>query len=143
MRITGSSLAGHKSHNYLENILVLEAAHLAGCYDGLRLNTQGEIAEGAISNIFFFRDGRWYTPVLACGLLPGVIRETLLQLLEVEEGRYTPADLISAEAVCLTNSSVGLLSLDWLLYLGGKIQLLGAKHHAYEAAGRLLTSSSS
>lgn len=38
------------------------------------LNTKGQICEGTVSNIFFVRDGRIYTPAIDSGLLPGTVR---------------------------------------------------------------------
>lgn len=115
-----SPLAGHKTHNYLENLLVLDAAREVDCYDGLRLNSNGEVAEGAISNIFFFSSGCWHTPALECGSLPGVVRGALLKILPVEEGAYPLEAVLSAEAVFLTNASIGLQAVDFLLLNGQK-----------------------
>lgn len=133
-----SPLAGHKTHNYLENLLVLEAARGAGCFDGLRLNSKGHLAEGAISNIFFHRHGRLHTPGLESGLLPGVIRGALIQSLAVEQGSYRPADLVAADAVFLTNASIGWQPVDWLQLEGRKIQLSSRRHPLCQRARGLL-----
>lgn len=133
-----SPLAGHKTHNYLENLLVFEAAHKAGCYDGLRLNLKGHVAEGGGSNIFFFRGGCMRTPKLESGLLPGVTREVLLEELPVEQGNCRLADILSADAVFLTNSSIGLLPVDWLLSEGRKIPVSSRQHPCFEPARSLL-----
>ena len=67
-----------------------------GCDDMLFLNLRGEVTEGAISNIFIEKDGRWFTPPIECGLLPGVYRRHLLETRpEIEErvlfdGRSAP-----------------------------------------------------
>lgn len=133
-----SMLAGHKTHNYVENLLVLNEAHKAGCYDGLRLNLDGQIAEGAISNLFFYRKGAWHTPHVNSGLLPGVMRGLLLSLILVEEGNYELKDLIEAEAVFLTNAGVGLLHVDWLLDEGRKRPFMSSDHACYRMVARLL-----
>lgn len=133
-----SPLAGHKTHNYLENLLVLEAAHATGCYDGLRLNSKGDIVEGALSNVFFHRGGGWHTPATETGLLPGVVREVLLDTLTVEQGRYGPTDLLSADAVFLTNASIGLQPVDWLLSAGRKLPLSSRLHPCFEPASALI-----
>ena len=49
-----------------------------GFDDVLFLNLRGEVTEGAISNIFIVKNGRWSTPPIACGLLAGVYRRHLL-----------------------------------------------------------------
>ncbi len=136
-----SPLAGHKTHNYLENLLVLQCARAAGCLDAVRLNTQGHLAEGAISNLFFYRDAAWHTPALSCGLLPGVMRGALLVCLEVQQGHYRTADLAGAEAVFVSNSTLGLQPVD---YLHGKLQpirLQSRTHACYAQARQLLADS--
>ena len=112
-----SRLAGHKAHNYMENMLLLESARAEGYADVLRVNTAGVLAETTIANLFFIKQGRLCTPALSTGILPGVIRAELLQLADslaipVEEGSYTPAVLQEADAVFLTNSSFCIRSMD-------------------------------
>ena len=55
-----------------------EQAARAGFDDVLFLNLRGEVTEGAISNVFVEKDGRWATPPVECGLLAGVYRRHLL-----------------------------------------------------------------
>lgn len=133
-----SPLAGHKTHNYLENLLVLQRARAAGCLDAVRLNTQGHLAEGAISNLFFYRDAAWHTPALSCGLLPGVMRGALLACLEVRQGHYRPADLAEAEAVFVSNSTLGLQPVDYLQGKHQQICLQSREHACYAPARQLL-----
>jgi branched-subunit amino acid aminotransferase/4-amino-4-deoxychorismate lyase len=125
-----SPLAGHKTHNYLENLLALEAARKRSCFEALRLNSCGQLAEGAVSNLFFFREGHLHTPGRRAGLLPGVVREEVIQAFPVQEGDYAPADLLGAEAVFLTNASIGFLPVDWLLASGQEIHLASRKHES-------------
>ena len=112
-----SCLAGHKTHNYMENMLLLESARAEGFADVLRVNTAGVLAETTVANLFFIKQGRLCTPALSTGILPGVIRAEVIQVADslgvpVEEGSYTPAVLQAAEAVFLTNSSVGIRLMD-------------------------------
>jgi len=44
----------------------------------LFLNEQGELCEGTITNLFLETQNTKLTPALSCGLLPGVLRESLL-----------------------------------------------------------------
>jgi para-aminobenzoate synthetase / 4-amino-4-deoxychorismate lyase len=63
-----------------------EQAARDGFDDVLFLNLRGEVTEGAISNVFVEKDGRWSTPPVECGLLAGVFRRHLLQTRpEIEE----------------------------------------------------------
>jgi para-aminobenzoate synthetase/4-amino-4-deoxychorismate lyase len=54
------------------------AAEAQGGFDTLFFNERGELTEGGRSNVFVRLDGRWYTPPLACGVLPGIMRGVLL-----------------------------------------------------------------
>lgn len=109
-----SLLAGHKTHNYMENRLLIDLARSQGCYDVVRLSTGQVVAEGALSNFFWSRDGVLFTPAVSTGLLPGTVRAALLRSTEVAEGRYPLEHLWAADAVFLTNSSCGVLPVDWL-----------------------------
>ncbi len=88
------------------------AAEVQGAFDMLFCNTQGELTEGARSNIFLKLDGRWYTPPLECGLLPGVMRAVLLAdpAWAVSERRLTMEDLRAAQEVVVCNALRGVLA---------------------------------
>jgi para-aminobenzoate synthetase/4-amino-4-deoxychorismate lyase len=73
------------------------------------LNERGELTEGAISNLFVEESGRFLTPPLACGVLPGVMRRHLLETLpNAEERVLTLADLEPPNTLWLCNSVRGL-----------------------------------
>ena len=123
-----SCLAGHKTHNYMENMLLLESARAEGYADVLRVNTAGVLAETTVANLFFIREGRLCTPALSTGILPGVIRAEVIQVADslaipVEEGSYTPAVLQAAEVVFLTNSSVSIRSMNTISGAGLDLML--------------------
>ncbi len=93
-----------------------EQAARLGFDDALFLNLRGEVTEGAISNIFIEKDGRWFTPPVECGLLPGVYRRHLLATRpEVAERVLSLDDLRRADAVYLANAVRGLrrVAIDW------------------------------
>lgn len=109
-----SLLAGHKTHNYMEAMQLKKVAVGSGFFDVVRLNTAGYLAETAVANLFFVKDGNLRTPALSTGILPGVIRAEVMKIAEkhsisIEEGHYPIEDLKAADAVFLTNSSVGIL----------------------------------
>ena len=77
--------------------------------DVLFLNLRGEVTEGAISNIFIEKDGRWLTPPIECGLLAGVYRRHLLETRpDLEERVLVLDDLRHADAIYLANAVRGL-----------------------------------
>jgi para-aminobenzoate synthetase/4-amino-4-deoxychorismate lyase len=56
-----------------------KAAESVGAFDTLFFNEHGELAEGGRSSVFVRVGGRWYTPPLSSGVLPGVMRGLLLE----------------------------------------------------------------
>ncbi len=103
-----------KSLNFLNNILAKREATKGGFFDGLMLNAEGALAECTASNVFFVREGRLYTPSLACGILDGITRGIVLQLsreagLIAEEGAYSGDALLRAEECFLTNTSMEIM----------------------------------
>ena len=54
------------------------AALPVGLDEWLFLNERGEACEGTITTLFFDRGEGWRTPPLACGCLPGILREEML-----------------------------------------------------------------
>ncbi len=87
------------------------AAEAQGAFDMLFFNTDGELTEGGRSNVFVKLAGRWYTPPLACGLLPGVMRAVLLDdpAWNAAERRLTLDDLRAAQELVLCNALRGVL----------------------------------
>lgn len=82
---------------------VYDAARAAlppGVDEALLRNAEGQLCEGTITSIFLRRDGRLLTPPLRCGLLPGVLRETLLAEGRAEEAVLTEADLPRGQLYC-------------------------------------------
>jgi len=84
---------------------------LTGCDEVVFLNKKGELTEGTRTTLFIELDGRLFTPALTCGLLPGTLREELLDLprASASEAVLTPQDLMSAERIYLGNSVRGLI----------------------------------
>jgi para-aminobenzoate synthetase/4-amino-4-deoxychorismate lyase len=84
---------------------------LTGCDEVVFVNKRGEVTEGTRTNLFIELDGRLFTPALACGLLPGTLREELLDLprAAASEAVLTPQDLLAAERIYLGNSVRGLI----------------------------------
>lgn len=85
----------------------------AGYYDAIVLNEAGEVTEGTFNNVFIRVGEQWYTPPLACGLLPGIQRQVLLEAsdMQVAEQVLHVEDLLAADAVYLTNSVRGVVKV--------------------------------
>lgn len=101
--------AGAKASNYLANLLAVHEAKQKGAQEALMLGKDGQILEGASSNIFIVKDGSLRTPEAQPGLLIGITRATVLQAaaaegIQVEEGEIRPEDLFSADEAFITSS---------------------------------------
>lgn len=64
-----------------------------GAFETVFVDPDGQLTEGSRTNIFVERDGRLLTPPLSRGLLPGILRATLIDEGRAQEAELTPADL--------------------------------------------------
>ncbi len=104
-------LLRHKTTRRARYDDAIRAAEAHGAFDILYFNRSGELAEGARSNVFVRLDGRWLTPPLKAGVLPGVMRAVLLDdpAWDAREARITRADLARAERIVVCNALRGVL----------------------------------
>jgi len=88
----------------------LAQAREEGYDEVLFLNERGELTQGSYTNVFvrFRRDGKWQTPPLSSGLLPGTLREAMLNAGEAEERVLTMRDLKAADAIAVGNALRGM-----------------------------------
>ena len=80
----------------------------AGAEEAIFVREDGLVTEGSITNVFVDRDGMLLTPPAALGLLPGVLRATLLAENKAREEELTIADLEGG--FLLGNALRGLMS---------------------------------
>jgi len=98
----------HKTSDRAFYEAALGAACAAGADEALLLRDDGLITEGSFTNLFVRRgDGRLITPHAASGLLPGVLRRSLIEADKVVEGDLTLDDL--REGFLLGNAVRGLI----------------------------------
>ena len=106
-----------------------EHFNLKGFFDVIFLNENDYISEGAISNIFIKKEGKWFTPSIDCGLLRGIYRDYFKSnLQDIEECKLTISDLISASEVVLTNSLRGAVWVDEVYLESGEIIKIIKRH---------------
>lgn len=126
-----------KSLNFLNNILAKIEAKKRDAYEAIMLNAYGKLAEGSISNVFFYKDGILCTPSLECGILDGITRRLVIELamredLKIKEGEFTKEDIYSAAEVFITNTTLEVMpvsKIDDQVYAVGNITKL--LHKAY------------
>lgn len=103
---------GHKTLDYGANLEALAEARKNDCDEALFINTADEAWECSISNIFAVKNGAVFTPPLASGALPGIIRARLLGArpsIKVSEKVLSKEFLLKAGEVFVTNSLLGLM----------------------------------
>jgi branched-chain amino acid aminotransferase len=66
--------------NYLSSQLISMEAERNGYAEGIALDVNGNLSEGAGENLFVVRDEVIYTPPLTAALLPGVTRDAVMTL---------------------------------------------------------------
>jgi 4-amino-4-deoxychorismate lyase len=107
-------LAGIKHLNRLDQVMARREWHEASIFDGLMLNTRGEVVEGVICNLFMLDGEALLThPLDDCGVA-GVTRAAVLDLAALLGWRvvlrpFTMAELLCADGVFLTNSLAGVV----------------------------------
>jgi len=79
------------------------------CFDALFFNEREELTEGARSNVFLKKNGAWFTPPVESGLLDGIMRQEILRTRPVRVQKLYPDDLLTADAIYLSNALRGLV----------------------------------
>ncbi len=103
-----------KSNNYMENVLARKEALDNGYDEIIFENIHGKLCEGSISNIFFVKGDKIYTPQVSCGLLPGIMRNKIIEVCKknyiyVETGEYTRESLFEADELFVSNSLLEIM----------------------------------
>ena len=97
----------HKSSDRQFYEAALSAAQNAGAEEALLLRDDGLLTEGSFTNLFVERAGQLLTPPARLGLLPGVLRASLLESGRAVEAELTLADL--ADGFLIGNALRGLV----------------------------------
>ncbi len=117
-----------KTLNYLNNILAkCEAIHLSKkmgitepsdqLLEVIMLSTDGKVAEGSGDNIFVIKDGKVFTPPSEVGILEGITRRFVKDVLcpacgvEIEERYFELDEVLSADEVFLTGSAAEMIAV--------------------------------
>lgn len=136
VRNSPESLIRHKSHHYANNVQARFEVKSLASLEGFFLTSEGFIAEGITSNIFWVTDGVLYTPSLQTGILAGITREWVIQnsQLPVQEGLYVRDMLEAADEVFVTNAIQELVpvkSIEDKQFLGNKGPVYATLHELY------------
>ena len=96
--------------NYANSILARLEAQSEGFHEAILLNGSGMVTEGTGENIFLVSDGRLKTPPLSAGILPGITRESIIDLgqkmgLKVEEINLSRSELLLADELFFSGTA--------------------------------------
>jgi len=109
VRAEQGPLAQVKSSSYLRNVMARRFAKANNALEALILNGQGRVAELSGGNLFWVEDEKVFTPPASEGILLGVTRQRVIELLNKEglsfaEKELTLENLKQAQEVFLTSS---------------------------------------
>jgi branched-chain amino acid aminotransferase len=96
---------------YLNSMLATHEARRAGYDEAILLTEDGKIADGPGETIFVVNDGTVFTPDLSASILPGITRDTIIQIAQdlgysVVEKSLIRTDLYTADEVFMTGTAV-------------------------------------
>jgi branched-chain amino acid aminotransferase len=95
---------------YLNSMLATMEARRGGYEEAILLTEEGTVADGPGENIFVVKDGVIRTPPLSTSILPGITRDSVIQIARelgylVEETSLIRTDLYLADEVLMTGTA--------------------------------------
>lgn len=95
---------------YLNSILARTEAERAGYDEAIMLTSSGFVSEGSGENVFVVRNGTVTTPPVADGILDGITRDSVIQIMrdadvEVVETSVTRSDLYHSDELFLVGTA--------------------------------------
>ena len=101
---------------YLNSMLAVTEANRAGYDEAILLTDDGFVADGSGENVFVVKEGTLVTPPLSTSILPGITRDTIIQIAQdlgytVEEKNLIRTDLYLADEVFMTGTAAEVTPL--------------------------------
>ncbi|MGQ3214402.1 D-amino-acid transaminase [Shinella sp.] len=125
-----------KTVGLLPNVLARQQAKEAGAQEAIFVDADGNVTEGGATNLWIVdRDGKLVTRPADHAILRGVTRTTLLDVAEkigidVEERRFTVADMLEAREVFITGATticLPVVSIDGQTIANGHTGMMAQK----------------
>ncbi len=112
-----------KTNNYLPYFMGALYAKENHCNDAIILNSNGNVCDSTIANIFYIKDNVIHTPALTQGCVAGVMRKFLIEKIRafgfaVHESVIAKNDLLKADEIFLSNA---IYNIRWVAGLEGKV----------------------
>jgi len=110
----GDVAYGYKTGCYLSRILARQEAAAKHAVEALWFTTSNYLAEACFNNVFLVIGGKVCTPPIDTPVLPGIVREAVLELCDVlgietdSQERLTIKETLAAEEIFLTGSCTGI-----------------------------------
>jgi branched-chain amino acid aminotransferase len=101
---------------YLNSMLAVTEANRAGYDEAILLTSDGYVADGSGENIFVVKNGELYTPSLSTSILPGITRDSVIQIAQdlgysVVEKSIIRSDLYLADEVFMVGTAAEVTPL--------------------------------
>jgi branched-chain amino acid aminotransferase len=95
---------------YLNSMLAVIEANRAGYDEAILLTDDGYVADGSGENVFVVKNGKISTPPLSTSILPGITRDSVIQIAQdlgytVEEKNLIRTDLYLADEIFMTGTA--------------------------------------
>jgi branched-chain amino acid aminotransferase len=95
---------------YLNSMLAVIEATRAGYEEAILLTDEGTVADGSGENIFVVRDEILSTPDLSASILPGITRQTVIEIAQtlgyaVQEREIIRSELVLADEVFMCGTA--------------------------------------
>ncbi len=112
-----------KSNNYLQYAMAALWAKENKLNDALLLNSNNNIADSTIANVFIIKNRTIKTPALTEGCVAGVMRKHIIETLKIQniivaETTINIEDIATADEVFLTNAIKGIM---WVRQFGDSV----------------------
>jgi len=101
---------------YLNSMLAVTEANRAGYDEAILMTSDGFVADGSGENVFIVKGGELYTPDLSTSILPGITRDTVIQIAQdlgytVHEKSLIRSDLYLADEAFMTGTAAEVTPL--------------------------------
>ncbi|MEJ8555429.1 aminotransferase class IV [Tepidibacter sp. Z1-5] len=111
-----SILYNHKTTNYFENMYSKKYALSKNFNEALMVSLNDEVLEGSMTNIFFIKENKVYTPIIDKSALPGIIRFKVIDIckkmnIELIEKIIKLDEIKDFEFCFITNSLIDLMKV--------------------------------
>ena len=107
-----------KSMNYIGNMLAKKDAEKENAFEPVFYNSDNYITECAIRNMFFIKNKTILTPSKQLGVLPGVMRDTILLIakdlqFDIKETNIPLNSIKNMDEAFISSTGIGLLPCFW------------------------------